>query len=55
MSRAKVIPFRRRPPSEAELDAYRRMTRNWTPEMRRLLFPEYFQEDQGRAVKRALK
>jgi hypothetical protein len=47
----KVIPFRKRPPSQAELEAYQRMTRNWHPEMRRLFFPEFAEKDQaGTAV-----
>lgn len=41
-----VIPFRRRRPSAAEMEAYRRATRNWTPQMRRLVFPEHYQRDQ---------
>jgi hypothetical protein len=44
----KVIPFRKRPPSQAELEIYRRMTRHWHPEMRRLVFPDHFQKDQAR-------
>jgi hypothetical protein len=50
MSDDKVIPFRKRPPSEAELETYRRVTRNWHPEMRRLMFPEHFKKEQGRAA-----
>lgn len=50
MSDAKVIPFRKRPPSEAELEAYRRVTRNWHPDMRRLVFPEHFKKEQARAA-----
>lgn len=46
----KVIPFRKRPPSQAELEAFERMTRNWHPEMRRLLFPEHFRKDKIRAA-----
>jgi hypothetical protein len=38
----KIIPFRKRAPSQAELDAYRRVTHNWSPTLRQLLFPEYF-------------
>jgi len=43
MSDCKVIPFRRREtkPSEAEIEMYRKMTRNWSDEMRRLMFPQY--------------
>jgi len=36
-----VIPFRKRSPSENELEAFRAMTRNWHPDMRRLVFPEH--------------
>lgn len=50
MTDRKVIPFRKRPPSKAELEAYERMTRNWHPEMRRLLFPEHFRRDLVRAA-----
>lgn len=50
MTDAKVIPFGKRPPSEAELEAYRQVTRNWHPEMRRLVFPEHFKKDQARAA-----
>jgi hypothetical protein len=55
MTDRKVIPFRKRRPSqaelEAELEAYRHMTRNWHPQMRRLVFPEYFEKEQARAAK----
>lgn len=53
MSSSNVIPFRKRPPSELELLAYRHMTRNWSEESKRLLFPEHFrleQEQRGCAV-----
>lgn len=42
-----VIPFRKRPPSEAEMETYRRATRNWTEQMRELMFPEHFKQDQA--------
>ena len=48
MSDQKVIPFRKRPPSENELEVYRKMTRNWSPEMRQLMFPEHFKRDPER-------
>jgi hypothetical protein len=51
MADEKVVPFRKRPPSQAELEAYMRMTRNWHPEMRRLVFPELFKKEQARAAK----
>ena len=38
----KIIPFRKRAPSEKELEVYRRMTRNWPPALRQLLLPEHF-------------
>lgn len=38
----KVIPFRKKPPSRAEVDAYRQATKRWSPAMRRLMFPEHF-------------
>jgi hypothetical protein len=41
----KVIPFRRRAPSRAELEAYQRMTRHWSPTLRQLMFPEYFKRE----------
>ena len=40
-----VIPYRKRPPSEGEMEAYRQMTRNWHPQLRQLLFPEHFKQD----------
>ena len=43
----KVIPFRRRPPSQAELEAYQRMTRHWSPTLRQLMFPEHFKREQA--------
>ena len=41
MSDNKVVPFRRREPkpSEIDIEMYRRMTRNWSDEMRQLMFP----------------
>ena len=48
MSDAKVIPFRKRPPSEIELEVYRQVTRNWAPAMRQLMFPEHFRQEQAR-------
>jgi hypothetical protein len=41
MSDSNVIPFRRREPkpSATEVEIYRRMTHNWSPEMRQLMFP----------------
>ena len=48
MSSDNVIPFRPRPPSEEELEVYRQATRNWSPEMKRLMFPEHFRQEQQR-------
>ena len=45
MTDRKVIPFRKRPPSEAELKMYRRITQNWHPAMRQLVLPEHFKRD----------
>ena len=45
MSSDKVVPFRKRPPTPAQLEMYRRITRNWHPEARRLMFPELFQQE----------
>lgn len=46
MSGDNVIPFRKRPPSETELEVYRMMTREWAPALRQLMFPEYFRHEQ---------
>jgi hypothetical protein len=46
LSDNKVIPFRKRPPSQTELEVYRRITRQWSPELRQLMFPEHFKRDQ---------
>ncbi len=51
MSQSNVIPFRKRPPSQAELEIYRQMTRNWSPQMRELMFPEHFKRDQDREAR----
>ena len=45
MSKDNVIPFRRRPPSELELQYYRQMTRSWHPQIRERMFPEHFKHD----------
>jgi hypothetical protein len=37
----KVIPFRRRPPSQGELEAYRWITRRWSPALKDLMVPQY--------------
>jgi hypothetical protein len=52
MSDSKVIPFRKRPPSQPALDVFRRMTQNWSPEMQRLLFPEHVRSEHGRDDKK---
>ena len=46
MSKDNVIPFRKRPPSETELEVYRMMTREWSPALRQLIFPEHFRREQ---------
>jgi hypothetical protein len=47
MSDSNVIPFRRREPkpSMTEIEMYRRMTRNWSDQMRQLMFPDLFELD----------
>lgn len=45
MADDKVIPFRKRPPSEGEMEAYRHFTRNWSSQLRQLLFPEHFKQE----------
>jgi hypothetical protein len=43
-----IIPFPKRPPSEGEMEAYRRSTRNWSAQLRQLIFPEHFKlEEDG--------
>ena len=44
MSDRTVVPFRGRPPSEAELEIYKLMTRTWHPDVRRRIFPEHFRK-----------
>ncbi|MET0988544.1 MAG: hypothetical protein ABW034_24360 [Steroidobacteraceae bacterium] len=41
-----VIPFRKRPPSDVEMEVYRRATQHWSPQMRELMFPEHFKREQ---------
>jgi hypothetical protein len=48
MSDDKVIPFRKRPPSEAEIERYRLMTRGWHPNVRQLIAPQHFERDESR-------
>jgi hypothetical protein len=44
----KVVQFRKRPPSKTELAVYEQITRNWSPQMRQLMFPQHFsQQDQA--------
>jgi len=47
MSDSKVVPFRRREqkPTTTEIEMYRKMTRNWSDEMRQLMFPTHFELD----------
>ena len=42
MSDSKVVPFRRRRASPAQLEAFQRMTRHWSPTLRQKLSPELF-------------
>jgi len=48
MSDAKIIPFRKRPPSKPQLDIYRMMTRSWSAQMKQLMFPDYFRSEQAK-------
>jgi hypothetical protein len=48
MSDSNVIPFRKRPPSEMELEMYKRMTRNWHPELKEMMFPEHAKREKER-------
>ena len=45
MSDNKVVPFRRREtkPSMNEIELYQRMTRNWSQQMRQMMFPIHFE------------
>jgi len=45
MAESNVIPFRKRRASDGEMAAYRMFTRNWSPELRQLMFPDYFREE----------
>jgi hypothetical protein len=40
-----VIPFRKRPPHGNTLEMYRRMTRNWSDEMKQIMFPDLYQAE----------
>jgi hypothetical protein len=40
-----VIRFRNRTPTKAALEIYRRMTRNWSDEMKQLMFPDHYEAD----------
>ena len=42
----KVIPFRQRAPSDAEVEIYRQMTRRWDRALRERLFPEHHRRAQ---------
>ena len=46
MSADNVIPFRKRPPSQPEMEVYRRMTRGWSAALRARMFPEHFRREQ---------
>jgi len=45
MSQNNIIPFRKRPPSENELEICRQVTRNWSQQMRELMLPEHFKRE----------
>ncbi len=42
MSDSKIVPFRRRAASKAQLEAYQRMTRHWSPTLRQKMSAEHF-------------
>lgn len=48
MDQNNVIPFRKRPPSDIEVETYERMTRNWHPELKQMMFPEHFKREQDK-------
>ncbi len=48
----KVVPFRRRRVSKAELEAYQQMTRHWSPTLRQKMSPEHFKLAQELESKR---
>lgn len=51
MSDNKVVPFRkRRPDGAADVgrEMYERMTRHWHPEIKEMMFPEQFKQEQER-------
>ena len=48
MSDDVVVPFRKRPPSDHELDVFRLATKSWHPSLRELLFPEHAKRDAER-------
>ena len=51
MSDQKVIPFRRRSCAESRevgREMYERMTRHWHPEIKEMMFPEQFKQEQAR-------
>jgi hypothetical protein len=48
MDNDNVIPFRKRPPSEREMDVYRQITRCWSDASKQLLLPDHYQLDLGK-------
>jgi hypothetical protein len=48
----KVVPFRPRRPSGIELSVIVRMTRNWQPDVRQMMFPEHFKQPGKDALRR---
>jgi len=45
---SKVVPFHRRPPTQAELEAYQRMMSHWSPTLRQRLSPEQLRRLRGK-------
>lgn len=57
MSDTNVIPFRRRSCAESRevgREMYERMTRSWHPEIKELMFPEQFKQEQERRSSRGV-
>jgi len=46
VSQSNVIPFRKRPPSEIELEVYLRITRHWNAALKQMMFPEHYRLEQ---------
>jgi hypothetical protein len=45
LSTDNILPFRKRPPSDKEMDVYREVTKRWTDASRQLLLPEHYSNE----------